>query len=287
MSIPPGKKLAMDLVAAFLHATLLCCRLPVPKRHCDVNTRWIRIKAKYLDHWVLDGKFAAHKPCAIFNHPWNEVSRRMEENTRLRMICRGKVLIDERRLGDVVDEDNHPCPELKIHYVLQLHGGGVKQQKPDSVTTTKNDLARLFLQIGCELHQTTQAVENLIKMNGIAAIKHAMRQKAAASKLGQLERLAECCGVKLPPHNVAELKRNHANQARQQKQKIRTQLIDVNDYKLAPGTFKNQDGTSCQVLESIKHAANGVMLRSPQQAEAWLQHTTRISQDELGLLILG
>eukprot|EP00438_Fugacium_kawagutii_P015662 Skav208586 [mRNA] locus=scaffold3152:68059:72795:+ [translate_table: standard] len=290
MKITPihGKKrLSMEVIHSFIFAALFCARLPVPQRACDCEKRWIKVQTKYLDQWVLQGKFAATEKCGIFNQPWHDVSVRMENDSHLRMICRGRMLIDERILGDVIDEDKHPEDSLKVHFVLQLKGGGVKPQKPGAVTATKNDLARLFLQIGCELHQTTKTVDKLMQLNGIAAIKHALRQKDAASRLSQLERLARINDIELPPHNVAELKRNHANQARQHKQALRSQEFSVSDYSLCGGVFKNQDGTDSPLIDSIKHGAHGVMLSCSQSAEPWLQHTARISQDELGLLIMG
>eukprot|EP00438_Fugacium_kawagutii_P033239 Skav228423 [mRNA] locus=scaffold1325:267313:272607:+ [translate_table: standard] len=281
------KKIPMEMVHAFLHSAVFCVRLPVPMRKCDQETRYIQIKLKFLDKWVLEGKFDAGLPCAIFNQPWHDVSTKMEDDSHMRMVSRGKMLVDERKLGDIIDEDRYPSDELRIHFVLQLRGGGFQTPKPDAVTTTKNDLARLFLQLGCELQETSQTVEKLVQLNGIAAIKHALRMREPADKLSQLERLARTNGLTLPSYHVSELKRNNANQQRQNKQKIKTREVVVSDYKLATGVFKNQDGTDCQILDQIKHAASGVMLSSRAQAEPWLQHTSKISQDELGILIMG
>lgn len=165
-----------------------------------------------------------------------------------------------------------------------MRGGGKGTPKADAITNTKINLARLFLSLGCELQQTTRTVEQLLKQSGIPAIKHALRQRDPAGKLTELEKLAVATGITLPKLNTAELKRNQSNQNRQNRLQLRMQDVSAADYVLAPGVAQNADGSKCPIIDTIKHAATGVIFA---YAEPWLRQTTKLSQDELALLILG
>lgn len=213
----------------------------------------------------------------------------MGENTHMRMICHGQLVVDERLLGELVRSwpADGSCPEVRIHFAFQLAGGGPKPPTSDAVTFAKNEMARLLLELGCDLAQTTQVVDKLVKLCGVAAIKHALRQREAVNKLSQLERLAQAHGMTLPKHNSADLKKSNANQQRQNRQQIRQQMVMASDYQLGKSACFNQDDTECKIIDTIKHAASGVMLCDKPQAEPWLQNTSCISQDELGLMILG
>ena len=51
--------------------------------------------------------------------------------------------------------------------------------------------------------------------------------------------------------------------------------------------FLNQDGTQAKCCHNVKHGACGVALVDPEDALPWVRQEVSITQDELGLLILG
>eukprot|EP00438_Fugacium_kawagutii_P019780 Skav228862 [mRNA] locus=scaffold816:103186:109232:- [translate_table: standard] len=169
-------------------------------------------------------------------------------------------------------------------------GGGpspTDKQKPDALTKTKSELAKLLLDVGCNLQTLTKTTEVLVKKAGLTPINAALRKKDHADRLGALERLAAELEIEFPTFNQAELQRNQANRRRMLSEKGHSQPLNAASFVIKEGFFLNTDGTPCAILKALKHAASGIYLCDEPTAQPWLQGKTKVSQDELGMAILG
>ena len=61
----------------------------------------------------------------------------------------------------------------------------------------------------------------------------------------------------------------------------------ASQFRIQPGFFHNEDGTEAKTCDHIRHGACGVALVDPEEAVPWVRQAVSITQDELGLLILG
>eukprot|EP00438_Fugacium_kawagutii_P024669 Skav211349 [mRNA] locus=scaffold2448:58925:64111:- [translate_table: standard] len=294
LPIPGAPTHFLTSVLGFIVTALTFVLMPVPHVPDEPGTRdqdFVHVKVKLWSTWVVDAAFPPDTKVGIFNKPWFIASTFIDDPTRMRMISTGKQLSDELPIDAYARKDHHGKMHLNIHLVLQLHGGGPPgvQPKPkiDGLVRTKNDLIRLFMDVGCDIKQSVPVTEKLLKNAGLPTLNAILRRKDHSERLTGLTTLAAALAIELPDFNEAALRRQQSNQKRLDKGNKATPSISASQYDLKKGHFMNQDDTPCEILTSIQHACSGVYLCDVATAMPWIEKPTDVSRDELAIVVLG
>eukprot|EP00438_Fugacium_kawagutii_P010594 Skav235951 [mRNA] locus=scaffold530:61453:65787:- [translate_table: standard] len=278
---------SITTMRGFIVSAFTYCRMPFPG---PGTGNAVHVRVNLWGVVVVDGFFDPEMAAGRFSQPWYDASSFLGQPSHMRLIANGKQLNPDFPISTYARTESDGVPTLKVHMVYQLSGGGPPgtKPKPDAVVKAKSELAKLFLDLGCDLQSTMQAVDQLIKRGGLTAVNAALRKRDPANKLESLTELANSLDVKMPNHNHAALQRENANKKRLTNLQQQHPITNcASAYTIKPGFFKNEDGSDATVLTSLQHSACGAFLCDASKADPWLDCADTISQDELALVILG
>eukprot|EP00438_Fugacium_kawagutii_P029471 Skav209238 [mRNA] locus=scaffold293:433722:439145:+ [translate_table: standard] len=278
---------SISTMRGFVVSAFTYCRMPFPG---PGTGNAVHVRVNLWGVVVVDGFFDPDMAMGRFSQPWYDASSFLGQPSQMRLIANGRQLNPDFPISTYARTESDGVPTLKVHMVYQLSGGGPPgaKPKPDAVVKAKSELAKLFLDLGCDLQSTMQAVDQLIKRGGLTAVNAALRKRDPANKLESLTELAASLDVKISDHNHAALQRQNANKKRLNNLQKQHQITPcASAYKIKSGFFQNEDGSEATVLASLQHSACGVFLCDASKADPWLDCADTISQDELALVILG
>eukprot|EP00438_Fugacium_kawagutii_P035289 Skav201140 [mRNA] locus=scaffold4217:208928:214363:- [translate_table: standard] len=284
--IPGMRCHPLTTTRGFIISALTYCRMPPSLSY---HESLVRVQINLWGTIITDGYFKKDMLCGHFNRPWNEVTTFQDQPSEMRLIFRGKQMSAEYKLQDYLPEGVNV---MKVHLVLQLRGGGPplpgsSRDKPDAITRARNDVAKLLLEMGCDLQATSAAVQNLIKKSGLTAVNGAMRKKDPSSKLSAIMELAHSVDVKLPEINQAAMHRQNIVQRKMSQQSQAMSSISPSQCTLKSDHFTNQDGSPCTLLKTIASGSSGVVMADFATAAPWLENNQQLSADELAIFIFG
>eukprot|EP00438_Fugacium_kawagutii_P021778 Skav205464 [mRNA] locus=scaffold4885:263184:268607:+ [translate_table: standard] len=278
---------SITTMRGFLVSAITYCRMPISGPHTGDA---VHVRLNLWGVVLVDGFYDPSTATGRFSLPWFDASSFLGQPSHMRLISGGKQLNPDYPISQFARIEKDGVPTLKLHMVFQLSGGGPPGSRPkvDAIVKVKNELAKLLLDIGCELQTTSQAVDQLVKRAGNTPLNATIRKRDHAAKLEAIQQIAKDVGVTIPDHNHAALQRQQANFKRLSnlQQEPRPPPC-ASAYTLKKGFFRNEDGTECEILQSLQHSACGVFLCDASRADHWLECAGTISQDELALVILG
>eukprot|EP00438_Fugacium_kawagutii_P003683 Skav206823 [mRNA] locus=scaffold3672:35337:40454:+ [translate_table: standard] len=186
--IPGVRCHPLTSIRGFMISAMTYCRMPAA---LPEHSSRIRVQVNLWGVIVVDGFFHPDTLAGNFSKPWLDVTTFADQPCEMRLIQRGKCMMPEFTLKDYLQENQ---TVMKIHMVLQLHGGGPPQgnrDKPDPLVKARNEVARILLDVGCDLQETTSAVSTLLKRAGLTPVNAALRKKDHASKITAIQELAQ------------------------------------------------------------------------------------------------
>lgn len=177
--------------------------------------------------------------------------------------------------------------KIVLHAILALKGGG--GSKVQQKAMQQSALASALLEQGHELTWTTQTVDAIVDKNGLQKLQTVTAQPMGHQRIQAIYQLCKEQGIKIPeaqkPASGKPFPGAPWHQIKKRKDIMHS--IDPAEFRIVPGFFMNADGTEVNQLDNIVPQASGICIRTPAQAKPWLTEAHTISNDELGLLILG
>ena len=102
-------------------------------------------------------------------------------------------MMNEQTLATYLPASHTPTSVMKIHFVMQQHGGGSKM---DAHHRLKQQAIEFLLQCGANAADVNSFVHDLYEKAGMARFQHTMAIKDGEEKLAQIRRLAQAMHVK-------------------------------------------------------------------------------------------
>lgn len=287
--IPPGNVGTMqhcshDAIQSMFITMVHALSMPLPNRLHDGV--FVRVKAWGV--WIFQDWVNGSQPVSVFIEHWETLSHVIDRSSQLRVVSRGKQVNPDRNIGDYAHGKDQIDNVATFFLVLQLRGGGPgRRSKPEDVVKHKNSVASFLLERGADLQQTSIFAEKVVESVGGQAIHQIMGLRDDSSKMQALEKLAKTLALSIPDINHV-----HAQKSKTVAKKVRDQNFEhrhlcASDFRIKTGYFQNQDGSSCDQIETIQAGCSGVCLMDPGDATPWLQCNQEMSQDELAILVLG
>lgn len=245
-----------------------------------------QIWVKLWDTYVWKGSLSPQTEMGVILRAWTIAREIFGEDLEFRMVANGLKISDETCVRDVLLPKQNL---IKVHLILSLHGGG-KATKAEDLTKAKNSLAAFLLDTGADLADVKTFTEKVMSVAGFVAVQHIVHIKNSDAKMDALGKLSTSLSIPLPAMSKAATQRKNLVKKKLHDGKARQPDIDASNFKLQQGFFRNQDGTECQQIDCLQAGKSGIMLMNPKEAFHWLQNEQNehcISQDELGMLILG
>lgn len=242
-----------------------------------------QVWVKLWDTFVWKGTISGQSEMGVILKAWYFSGALFGESLDFRMVANGLNITPETCIRDVL------LPHqtlMKVNLILSLHGGG-KATKPEDVVRQKNSLAAFLLDAGADISEISNFVEKAFSVAGFQAVHHIVQIKNHDTKMDALTKLSTSLSIPLPSMSKAKNQRKDLVRKKVNESQIRHPIVDANSFKLQPGFFRNRDGTECVQIDCIQSGKSGIMLMNPKEAIPWLQNGNTISQDELGILILG
>ena len=273
-------QLAMKCVQiqSCLNARLLIQALP-PSLEEDI--RHVRVHFKLWDTYVFQGFCRHDDTIAILIDAWETFSALHGSPSCLRTVFKGKKIMKHVTFGELLSDASSA---IRIHAVLQLQGGGNKQ---DAIVEVKHSLAIFLMGQGAELKDISTMLEVLGRNAGLQALKNISDINKTKDKLSALHQLALSMNVKWPENlkNDDEKKERVKNWSK--KRALSTNHFCANHFTLLPEVFVNEDGSHPNIRSSVITGASGVVLLDYECAKPWLIDQKVITADEMAIAVLG
>eukprot|EP00438_Fugacium_kawagutii_P000084 Skav218698 [mRNA] locus=scaffold1346:239565:244640:+ [translate_table: standard] len=285
LPMPQQPSLGIDLVELFRISAITACTMPHP---CpwDFDGPKALISIKLWKTWIVHDHFPVDTICAEFVEPWAVATEFFGQPSQMRIICRGKMINIDYSLQEYVHENVDGDLFARIHMVLQLRGGG-KSTQQDPAIQARNELARVLLDSGCELGQTTNFVQKTVHQAGSQAVKQILSLENNDARIDALKCLAVSHAIEFPDFQAAMKKRQVSVKNKLNKQNLKQSWIKAEHFSLKKGHFINEDGSDAAFCDRIQHGATGICLMDPMNACDWVNSDSKISADELAILVLG
>ena len=285
LPIPGRRHATVTLVGGFLHTALTIMAMPLPTLQSDHK---IKVRVKIWNVWAYDELLDGDIPCHALIHSWEEVSRFLGAQLRMRMIAKGKRMNPDCLLKDYATLDSHGELNLKVFLVVELHGGGHPQPSSEQITKAKNAVASLLLDHGCDLQTVSTFTHKLVHTAGPVSIEQIMKQMDPSKRLQSIQTMADAMSLKCPEMNTAATQRDKNTQKKISK---KTPVVDVPlnpaDFQVKHGFFLNQDATVATQKESIRGSSTGFVLLDAEASKPWISTPQTISSDELAAVVIG
>ena len=170
-----------------------------------------------------------------------------------------------------------------------LLGGGPELGAKNAMRQMlQSKTASLLLEYGIDLQQVPAYTAKILQEVGYPRMQHLHHAAGATAKYQDFLEICRMCDIKLPkgPSSVPLTDAKFAKLART-RQHVPPEQFEVSEYLLQEGYFKNEDGSNAIVLSTFQPRSSGIYLANAKQAEQWLSTQQPISEDELGLFVVG
>eukprot|EP00438_Fugacium_kawagutii_P019409 Skav207002 [mRNA] locus=scaffold1939:4278:6200:- [translate_table: standard] len=154
------------------------------------------------------------------------------------------------------------------------------------MVTVKNQIAVFLLNQGAELQQMSHMIDAISKQTSSQSLEQIMALASGNEKVKALQKLASSVNVPWPKMKDEQFRTKQTSNWTQGK-KFKPIKLNSRDLALIPGTFLNEDGSSCPILNAIAPGMYGVCLVDAENAAAWIQDSTILSTDEAAVVVLG
>eukprot|EP00438_Fugacium_kawagutii_P003389 Skav226331 [mRNA] locus=scaffold4486:74102:79288:+ [translate_table: standard] len=243
-----------------------------------------KIRIKLWDVWVYEGNLHRNLLSAELFQAYSRPSDLLEYRPAMRIICRGKMMIQEFPIGEYIS----PSPDSvnSLHFVLSLRGGGGSQPAP--IWEAKHSIATAFVAAGANLKDVDVFVDQMVHVAGPTCIVAQCKPASITAKIANLTKLAAQFQIKVPDTSKQAAKAHQKVKDKMRNEFNRYEPHDLpGQVQLQEGYFRNDDGTPCQQVAKIQPGGCGIAVMSWDDALPWLQPPQQVSPDELGLLVLG
>lgn len=285
MPIPGRRHATVTLVGGFLHTVLTVMAMPIPTVHGEHK---VKVKVKIWNVWAFEEWLDDNIPCRALIHSWEEVSRFLGAQLRMRMISKGRRVNPDFPLKDYATRDSHGVLSLKIFLVVELHGGGLSQPTSEQITKAKNAVASLLLDHGCDLQTVSTFTHKLVHSAGPVSIEQIFKQTDPSKRLHSIQTIADAMSLKCPDVNIATTQRDKNTQKKISK---KTPIVETHlnpaDFQVKRGFLLNQDDTIATQKESIRGSSTGFVLLDGETSKPWISTPQTISSDELAVIVIG
>lgn len=277
----PGKlAVTQNQIEMYIATALSIAEFPEQRdaRHPMYGDRCVHVKL--WGQWVWKGFISPSQFVSVFLRPWENATLHLGEQTSLRAVWKGHQVFEH----SAFTMEHDPNIVIKLFLVLQLHGGGNKEQ---AIQECKNKFAVFLLSKGADMHQTTHAADVLMRSAGLQTVNKMIALSDEHDRLSGLKKLCESLHIKWPDFPKGDEAKNQkiARNFRQSGRKITSPSADM--LHLVPGTFTNEDGTETQIVSRVANGISGVCLLDPQAALPWIQEQREICSDEMAIVVLG
>eukprot|EP00438_Fugacium_kawagutii_P031367 Skav216013 [mRNA] locus=scaffold833:322754:339518:+ [translate_table: standard] len=250
----------------------------------EASSETCKVKVKLWGAIIYDGNVPRNTMCDDFFEAYNRSSRMLGYLIPMRIILRGKMIIQEFPLRHYI----HANPDAvnTLHYVLQLKGGGGFQ--PADIGTAKQAVATALVTAGAPLKEIDMFTEQLMLVAGPTSMVDCCKPASITAKINNIRRLSNKLQVKMPEisQQASKIQNKMKDKMKQDLQRFSTQELPRHIH-IEEGFLLNDDGTPCQQLSSVQPNASGVVVMSWEEAQPWLQPLQKLSTDELGIIVLG
>ena len=101
----------------------------------------------------------------------------------MRLVCNGRTANPERQLSEYAQTDDHGKRFVKIFLVLEMRGGGGSNAPSNqTIVKTKNEMARLLLEVGCAFEDISVFIDKVIQVAGIPAVSACLKPRDVATR---------------------------------------------------------------------------------------------------------
>ena len=152
----------------------------------------IQVHLKLWDAVVFQGFCKPDATIATLIDKWEMFSNLHGNQTCLRTVHRGQNIMPHVKFGELL---NNESQIIKLHAVLQLHGGGNKQ---DALQDVKHALAIFMMGQGADLKDVSYVLEVLGRNAGLHALKKISEIHVVKDKISALHQLATSLNVRWP-----------------------------------------------------------------------------------------
>lgn len=284
LPMPRSRTGSISLVQAFLVSILTVLTLPVKP---DDPHDCIRVQLKLWGSWVFDRLIHKDVECEQFLVGWETISTFIGKSSQMRLVSRGRRVNPDYTIERYIHRSRNGDIGVKMFFVLELRGGGGSTPTADQITKLKNGIASLMLEHGCDLGDTSQFVGRILAAAGHAAIDQILKQKGQANQIMAMQALSKALNITMP--DGSKLHTLRQNQVQRMLQKKGTPVVTLNpsDYVVKTGFLCNEDDTPCVQRECFRGSSTGFSLMDAETAKQWINQGQLVSQDELGILVVG
>ncbi len=176
---------------------------------------------------------------------------------------------------------------MTTHLVDPLKGGG-PTSKQDFRQLVESGIASMLMEYGLGLTQTTSSTTKLVEQFGLPSLHHLLHGETGATRFEKFELMCKSAEIALPSKGSHRSKvEGKFKKQRSQQANRESMALEVDNFSLKEGFFRNMDDTVAPILQQFTPATTGVILMDVKTAEDWLQATSEHPPDELGIYVVG
>eukprot|EP00438_Fugacium_kawagutii_P019921 Skav203125 [mRNA] locus=scaffold3040:40540:45672:+ [translate_table: standard] len=243
-----------------------------------------KVRVKLWSSIVYEGNVSRNTMSADFFDAYSRSSQLMGYMIPMRIVLRGKQVIQEYPLRHYIHKD--PDAVNTLHYVLQLKGGGGFQ--PADAWSAKHAVATTMVTAGAPLKEIDAFADQLMMVAGPTSMLDCCKPASVTAKINNLRRLATKLQVKMPElsQQATKIQNKMRDKIRSDAAKFPVQELPKHVH-IQDGFFLNEDGTHCNQISGVQPNTSGVVVMTWEEAHPWLQPLQKLSSDELGIVVLG
>lgn len=239
------------------------------------HTSGIRVRVKLWDSVIWSGFVQSTTPTGVFADAWSFAAKYWGRKDQLRTIIKGQRTNPEWEFSHYLDPQLPTPEEVRIHLVMELHGGG---SKADAVLKAEEDFAARVLQVGFDPLDSKQFVQQLYQEAGAARMRTLLNIPDEETFAQQCGILAKQTRIALPQrHDLDEARLKRIKSSWQAQQGQMSNLV-ADTLRIVPGTFCLHDGTEVPICDFRKEPLQGVLFSEPDEVAAVVRQHDKIHQ---------
>lgn len=226
--------------------TTSLARALLPREIPSINELVVRVK--FWDTWSPDYTWPLQTTVADLVRPWSIASRRTGERSEMWALFGGKQMSNEYTTQSY-RRDPNDTSVMRIHFVLQLHGGG---SKLDAHLKVRQSVVELLLQMGADSLRVNDFAREVLEKGGLTRVQHLLQIRDFEERLTQLLRLA--FALHIAPIAIENPDQERARKMRSRKPKALPHFaaVKAEDFTLASDCFGMPDGSiTSEVKEGV------------------------------------
>ena len=279
---PTRNAAPLEFVRSFIQAAVTTVCLP----ESSMSATAIHLRIKLWGCLLFDCMIPQHISTQEIVAAWNIASRFSTFPTDIRLVSRGKRVHSDVIMNHLARVDDLGIPYIRLHLIIPLRGGGPPTKEQNGLL--RDTIALLYLSNGYDFKSAADVSHAFCKMANPQALQKAMRSYPDDKRFKALEELAGTLAIKLP-----EKPNKQTSNDIQVRSKLKSSgktspaSLDLSCLTIKPGYFLNNDASEVIQRQGITPATAGIALLSWEEAKEWITNSESISQDELGVLIIG